>query len=458
MSTLLVKDAMLVATMDDNGSELADCDILIDGASISKVGQKVSEQADEVIDARGCVVIPGLVNTHNHVFQALYKCIPETQQVGFIGWITYLTDLWLRIPPSPDAVYAAALINFGEMLLTGCTISADQHYMYLSGQPTTAVDRTIDAAREIGIRFHPARGCVTLGRSRGGLVPDEITQPESEILQHAQELITKYHDPAPFSLTRIILSPLGPYSDTETIYREMRELAEANPGVHCHTHLHEVSDVDFCLEKYWLRPLEFMERCGWVGSDVLFYHMSTPPPTSQEVRYLAEVGSFVSQCIGSDLRLSYDLAPIRELLDAGANVCLGTTGCASNLGGDILIEMRLTLAAHRMRSKEPEHWLSAREILRMATRGGAEGLGRSDLGSIEPGKAADLAIFDLNRIDMAGQHDPLAALLFQGISHVTKATIVNGRVIARDGRLLTIDQEEAAHTANAWARRLVPTH
>jgi 8-oxoguanine deaminase len=454
VATLLIKNALLVATMDEDERELAGCDVLVDGPAIAEVGPGLEATADETINATDCVVLPGFVNTHNHCFQALYRSIPEVLDVNFVEWITFLTNLWLREPFSPDAVYSAALVNFGELLLTGCTATADQHYVYPSQQPSTFVDRTIDAARDAGIRFHPARGCLTLGRSRGGLVPDEFTQPEDVVLRHSQDLIERYHDPGDYAMTRLVLAPLGLYSDTEAIYREMRALAAEHSGVHCHTHLYEIADAEFSEANYGMRPLEFMERVGWAGDDVLFYHVVAPQPTQAEVLRLAQTGSFVSHCVASDMRLGYGLTPMRELIDAGANVCLGTTGVASNMGADMLLEAKLCLLAHRLRGDE-RLWLTAREVLRLATKEGARGLGRDDLGSLEPGKCADLAIFDLNRIDMSGHHDPLAALLFQGISHQTKATIVNGKVVARDGVLLGFDQEEATRRANDWARRLV---
>jgi 8-oxoguanine deaminase len=455
MANLLVKNALLVATMDDQNREIADCDTLIEDGIIAAVGRGLGVDADEVIDAHDCVVIPGFVNTHNHLFQALYRAIPAVQQTDFVSWITHMSGMWLRNPPPDEAVYTAALVNFGEMLITGCTASADQHYLYGAGLPEHAVDRTVDAANEIGIRFHPARGCCTMGISKGGLVRDEITQPESTVLKHAETLIAKYHDPKPNAMIRMILAPLGPYSDTETIYREMRALADYHPGVMLHTHLHEVSDYDLCKTRYGVTPLELMERAGWVGDRVLFYHMSSPAPSGDEIRQVARMGVHVSHCCGSDMALSYGLPPVRELLDAGAHVCLGTTGCASNLGGHVLIEARFVHAVHRLRSQEAKRWLSPREVLRMATRGGADGLGRKDLGRIEPGKGGDLAIFDLNRLDRVGQHDPLAALVMTGASHVTKATVVNGKVVARDGHLTLTDEQRILRDGAAWAKLLV---
>jgi 8-oxoguanine deaminase len=457
MGTLLIKNALVVATMDDEQDEIRDCDILIDGRSISQVGQSLDVGVDEVIDARNCVVIPGLVNTHNHCFQALYRAIPETQRVHFVDWITYLSTLWLRRPASPEAVYAAARLNFAELVLTGSTTTADQHYLYPEGQPSDYVDRTIEAAREIGIRFHPARGCVTMGRSSGGLVADEFSQTEGDVLKHASDLIARYHDPEPYAMVRIVLAPLGLYSDTKEVYEEMAALARDHSGVGLHTHLHEVADEQFTRERYGLRPLDVMKEVGWLGRDVLFYHVVAPHLTDEEIDLLARSSTSVSHCPVSDLRVGYGLAQMFEFVEAGVPVCFGTTGPASNSGADLLIEMKLALLVHRVRFAEPDHWPSARDILWMATRGGAAALGRDDIGAIEPGKAADLAVFDLSRLDMAGQHDPVAALLFQGSCHFTKATIVNGQVVARDGRLVTADQEAITRDANRRAHDLTAT-
>lgn len=453
-ASLLIKNARIVATMDADDKEIPYCDVFIKDSKISAVGTDLGVSADDTIDASGCVVLPGFVNTHNHAYQALYRSIPQTLDVGFVEWLGYLSSVWMKKPVTPEATRSASLVNFGELLLSGCTTTADQFYPYSSGIPQTYVGHSFDAAEVAGIRLHAARGCCTLGSSKGGLVADAITQTEAVVMRHAQELIEQYHDANDLAMKRMLLAPLGIYADTETIYREMRGLADSYTSVHLHTHLHEIADVDFAQQHYGLRPIEFMEKVGWMGEDVVFYHMSAPAPTSDEVSRLAQSGSFVSSCVGSDMRLGYGLAPLRELIDAGGNVCLGTTGPASNVGADLVTESKLCLLAHRLRGDEAL-WLTVREVLRMATKGGARALGRPDLGSIEPGKGADLAIFDVSGIDMAGHHDPVAALLLQGSSHVTKATVVNGKVVVRDGRLTTFDQEEATRDANDWARRLV---
>ena len=438
--------------MDDRQQEIPGCDVLVKDNVISEVGPNLSSEGAEILDASGCVVIPGLVNTHNHIFETLYRTWPPILQVNSADWFGNFMGLLIKRPFPPEAAHSAATVNFGEMLLTGCTMSADHHWAWDTGQPPDFVDRMIDAAIDIGIRFHPSRGCMSMGKSAGGLVPDELAEPEDRVLDHAASLVAKYHDPSPFSMIRIVMAPSSIFTDSEAIYREMGALAKENPGVQCHTHLNEVIDDEFCVERYGIRPLDFMERIGWIGEEFLFYHVTTP--NQDEVERLAQSRSFISICNAVDMRMGFGLAPLREFLDAGANVCFGMSGACANDYVDVIGDLRVALLANRLRFEDAERWISARELLAIATRAGAEGLGREDLGSIEPGKGADMAVFDLQRIDMAGYHDPVAALLYMGACHYTKATIVNGRIVAREGRLLAIDQEEETRKANEWARKL----
>ena len=458
MGTLLVKNADLVATMDEDRREISGCDILIRDTAIAEVGPNLDVDADETLDAEGCLVIPGLINSHNHMWGTLYRALPHIQDVLWDEWARQFTGLWLENPITPDALYSAALANMGKHLLTGCTTSADHHWVYRQGQPLTFVDRSIEAAREIGMRFHPSRGCMTLGQSKGFLAPDEFTEPEDQVLNHAQELIDSYHEPDRYGMVRLILAPSAIYSDSETIYKEMRALARANPGVVCHTHIYQGDADEFAEQHYGITALEFLERADWVGEDVMYYHFDSDDP--DEVKRVAEARTWVSVCISVDMRMGYvgpsykSLPAVRELLDAGGNVCFGTTNPANNEGTGMLDDMRVCLLAQRIRHDEPERWITARDVLWMATKGCALGLGRDDLGSIEPGMAADLAVFDLTKIDMAGHQDPVVFLTAS--CGYTKATIVNGRIVARDGRLLNVDQDEVARNANDWARRLVP--
>ena len=410
--SLLIKNAELVVTMDDSQREIPDFDVLIQDNVVQEVCPNLNGDSAEVIDARGCLVIPGLIRTHNHSFETVYRSLPLIMQTDMSEWFDKFSGLMLRHPYMPDAAYAAALANFGEMLLTGCTTSADHHWAWHRSQPPHFIDRAIDAALEIGIRYHPSRGSLSLDASRGGLVPEELVESEDSILEHAQGLIEKYHDPRPFSLIRIVLAPTGIFADSEEMYRETRALAQEHPGVHCHTHLNEVIDDDFCVEKYGIRPLDFMERVGWVGEQFLFYHVATP--TAEEVKRLAATGSFISICNAVDIRMGYGLAPVRELLDLNGNLCFGTSGACANYCVDMVGDLRISLLANRLRFRESDEWVTARELLRLATVGDARGLGRDDIGSIEPGKAADISILDLQRIGMAGYHDPVATLLMMG--------------------------------------------
>ena len=459
MSTLMVRNADLVVTMDDDRREIASCDVLVRDSAIVEVGPKLESEADETFDAQGCLVIPGLINTHNHMWGTLYRGLPDAVDVALDRWFGQFADRWHDRPLTPDALYAAALANMGKHLLTGCTTSNDHHWVYKRGIPLDFVDREIDAAREIGMRFHPSRGCMTLGESDGGNMPDDLTEPEDQVLNHAQELIDRYHDPSPYAMVRIQLSPTGVYSDSETIFREMRKLAQSSPGVTCPVHLYAgVLDRAASEALHGMTPLEFLEHVDWRGDDVMYYHFDTDDPS--ELNRVVEAGTWVSVCASVDLRMGYygpkegQIPPVRELLDGGGKVCFGTSNPAAHEGAGMLDDMWVCLLAERMRFDEPEKWLTARDVLWLATRGSALGLGRDDLGMIAPGKAADLAIFDLTTIDMAGHQDPVAYLT--GSCAYTKATIVNGRLVARDGRLLTVDQDEVARNCNAEARKLVP--
>lgn len=454
MSTVLIENADLVATMDAERREIERCDVLIRDNVIAEVGPNLEANADETFDARGALVIPGLINTHNHIWGTLYRAIPDLQTASFETVAAHVTGLISERPLTPDALYAAALANMGKHLLTGCTTTSDHHWVYPKGQPLDFVEREIQAAQEIGMRFHPSRGCMSLGRADGGLVPDDFLEPEDQILKDAQELIEKYHDPNLYAMVRIILAPTAIYSDSPTIYREMRALSRSYPGVFCHTHLYQGDTDRMCFDLYGMSPIDFMEHVGWTGEDVVYYHFDTEDP--DVLKRVKETRTSVSICTAIDMRLGYcgpdgATTPVRELLDSEATVCFGTSNPFGDTGKGLLDDMRVCLLANRVHKRE--RWITARDLLWMATRGGARALGREDLGSVEPGKAADLAIFDLQGIDMAGNHDPVAFLTASW--QCTKATMVNGRFVAIDGKLLTVDQDQVARRANEWARRLV---
>ena len=446
---LLIKNARRVVTMDDSGTELADADILIRGRVIVAVGKGLAEQGAQVLDARGCVAIPGMVNTHHHLCQTLTRATPGAQDAGLFDWLTRHYALWRHLTPESAAL--GAQVGLGELLLTGCTTSADHTYLYPRGV-TGLVDAQIAAARSLGIRFHPTRGSMSVGRSRGGLPPDDCTQTEEDILRDGERLIREYHDPGAYSMTRVGLAPCAPFSVSPELMKETARSAR-KWGARLHTHLCETLDEENdCIAKYKMRPLDFAESLGWLDSNVWLAH--AVHVNDDEIRRLARAGVGVAHCPSSNLRLGSGAAPVRRCLDAGVAVGLAVDGSASNDTSDMLGEARQAMLAHRAKSGVAS--MSARDALRLATRGGAAVLGRDDIGSLAAGKAADVAVFDVERLDYAGSAgDPTASLLFCGASHRAKWTVVNGRVVVAEGRLINADESDLTRRANAACLELL---
>lgn len=447
---LLIKNALRVALMDDARTELSDADVLIKGRVILAVGKGLVDDGAEVLDARGCVVVPGFVNTHHHLCQTLTRNIPAVQDAKLFDWLTYLYTVWRYL--TPEAAGAGAEVGLAELLLTGCTTSSDHTYLFPGGRSAELIDRQIEAARRLGMRFHPTRGSMSVGASKGGLPPDDVTQDEDEIMRDAERLVKNYHDPGPFSMCRVGLAPCAPFSVSPELMKTSAAQAR-RWGVRLHTHLAETLDEEiYCLRRYQLRPLDFIESVGWLEGNAWFAHMVHLKP--EEIRRLAATKTGVAHCPSSNMRLGSGIAPVRDYLDSGVTVGLGVDGSASNDSGDMLGELRQCLLAHRNRSGVKS--MPARDVFWMATRGGAKLLGRDDIGRLGAGLAADLAIFDLNKVDYAGSlSDPLAALLFCGTGHRTKWTIVNGRVVVENGRLVNADELEIAERANRFARGLL---
>ncbi len=449
MPTLLLRNAELILTMDDKKTRFRNGGIFVRDNFIEAVGptENLPPTADTIIDASGMIVLPGLVNTHHHLYQTLTRVVPKAQNAKLFDWLVTLYPIWARL--TSEAVYISALVGMAELLLSGCTTTTDHLYIFPND---VSLDDEIRAAREIGIRFHPCRGGMSLGRSKGGLPPDEVVQTEEEILADCERLIRAYHDPSPGSMCRIALAPCSPFSVTPELMRDTAQMARRY-GVLLHTHLAETLDEEnFCLEKYKMRPLDYMAKLGWLGDDVWFVHVVHV--NQRDIKILAETGTGVAHCPSSNMRLGSGIAPVVEMLKTGVKVGLAVDGSASNDSSNMLGEARQALLLQRVRYGADS--ISAEEVLEMATRGGAKVLGREDIGSLEPGKAADFIGIRLERLEYAGAsvHDPVASLVFCSPVKVDLA-VVNGRVLVEDGKLLTVDLEEIVRRHNAIARRMV---
>lgn len=454
MPTLLVKHAELLVTMCDDRPPRAGAGRIPDGGLF--VRDNVIEQvaptadlpqvADRVIDARGMVVLPGLVNAHHHLYQTLTRALPAAQDATLFRWLKALYPIWAGL--TAEAVYTSALVGLAELVLSGCTTASDHLYIY---PHDCRIDDEIQAALEIGVRFHPCRGSMSLGESQGGLPPDSVVEVEDAILQDTQRVIEAYHDPRPYAMLRVVVAPCSPFSVTADLMREAAALARAY-GVRLHTHLAETLDEErFCLRRFGRRPVAYAQELGWVGDDV--WHVHCVHLDESEIALFAQTGTGVCHCPSSNMRLASGIAPVRAYLDAGVPVGLGVDGSASNDSSHLLAEARMALLLQRV-GGDPAA-LSAEEALRLATVGGARLLGRHDIGTLAPGQAADLIAFRLDRLDYAGAlHDPLAALLFCAPQRVD-LSIINGRQVVQDGQLLTVDLGPVIERHNRLARELV---
>ncbi|MGB9860188.1 MAG: 8-oxoguanine deaminase [Moorellaceae bacterium] len=448
MKPLLLKNVTYVVTCNDQDDILRDSDILIDGPVIKAVGRNLEVPPDaEILSGQGRIAIPGLVNTHHHLYQTLFRGLPEVQGLPLFGWLQKLYQFWRHL--TPEAVYYGALVGFSELLRTGCTLTADHHYVFPSGQPANLIDMEIEAAGQIGIRFQATRGSMSLGRSRGGLPPDEVVQEEDAILEDSARLIETYHDPRPYAMVRVSLAPCSPFSVSLDLMRHSRALAREK-GVMLHTHLAETQDEErYCLERYNRRPVELMEELGWIGPDVWFAHAIHL--NDREIAGLA--GSGVAHCPTSNMKLGSGLCRTSELYRAGVKLSLAVDGSASNDGSNMWEEMRRAYLLNHLHYGEGG--FSAYQVLKIATRGGAEVLGRQDTGSIEAGKAADLVLINLEDVAFAGCHDPIVALVCCGNSSLVDTTMVNGRIVVRRGELVTVDAQQIYRKAQEVSRRMV---
>jgi cytosine/adenosine deaminase-related metal-dependent hydrolase len=467
MATLLIKNATVLVTMDDHQREIPEGGLFIRDGFLSAVGptDELPPTADEVLDLRGHLVLPGLVNTHHHFYQTLTRAVPAAQDANLFNWLKTLYPIWARM--TPDDIFASTQTALAELALSGCTTASDHLYLFPNG---ARLDDEIAAAKETGVRLQASRGSMSLGESKGGLPPDSVVDSEESILKDSQRLIETYHDPKPGACVQIVLAPCSPFSVSGDLMRQSAALARQH-GVHLHTHLAETEDEQaFCLQKFGCRPVPYMQSVDWVGQDVWFAH--AVHVDNEEVKTIARHGCGVAHCPTSNMRLGSGIAPLREYLAAGVKVGLGVDGSASNDTSSLLAEVRQAMLVARLREgitgfsltsgPSPEgrgegvrKLMTAREALRLATRGGAAVLGRADIGSLEPGKCADFFALKLERLDYAGAlHDPVSAAVFcQPVR--ADYTVVAGRCVVREGRLVTVDEAKLVARHNRAARRLL---
>lgn len=430
-------------------------DILIKDNKIEEIAPDIlpplfDKSSHRIIDASNLVVVPGFINTHHHFYQTLTRNLPEVQNAKLFNWLTYLYEIWKNI--DADAVFYSSLVAMAELLKTGCTCSTDHHYLYPESFSGDLMALQFEAAEKTGLRFSPCRGSMSLSKKDGGLPPDSVVQESEIILKDSRRVIEEFHDAGDFSMKRIILAPCSPFSVTEKLMRSTAELAREY-GVLLHTHLAETQDEnDYCLKVYGRRPLELMVDWDFTGSDVSYAHGIFF--NDRELKILAQTNTGIAYCPSSNMRLGSGIARVREMIDMGINVALAVDGSASNDTSDFLGEMRQALLLQRIRYG-PDG-LKRDEVFRMATENGARLLNYPYLGRIEAGWAADLALFNINRIEYAGSlSDPLAALIFTGINHQSEYTIVNGKVVVEKSLLTGIDEEKVLFEANRISARLL---
>jgi 8-oxoguanine deaminase len=455
MSTLLVRHADLLLTMDSDRRRVTDGGLFVRNNVIEAVGPTADlpTSADSVIDARGKIILPGLINTHHHLYQTLTRAVPAAQNANLFGWLKTLYPIWAGL--TAEAVYVSALVGMAELILSGCTTASDHLYIF----PNDArIDDEIRAARDIGLRFHASRGSMSLGESQGGLPPDRVVEDEDAILHDTRRAIEEYHEYDRYGMVRIVVAPCSPFSVTPDLMREAVDLARSYQ-VHLHTHLAETLDEEeFCLDQFGQRPVAYAEELGWVGDDVWYahgVHVNAP-----EITLMARTGTGVCHCPSSNMRLASGIAPIRAYRDSGVKVGLGVDGSASNDSSHLLAETRQALLLGRLSPNRPHAsgdpaGLTADDVLEMATLGGAQVLGRDDVGALEPGKAADFIAFDLNQLDFAGAlHDPVAALVFCTPARVD-LSVINGQVVVEAGQLTTLEIDPVIERHNQISRALV---
>jgi cytosine/adenosine deaminase-related metal-dependent hydrolase len=459
MATLLVKNAAIIVTMDKADRELKDAAIFCRDGFIEQIGRAADlpQTADEILDLRDHIVLPGLVNTHHHFYQTLTRALPGAQNANLFNWLKYLYPIWARM--NPEDIFISTQTALAELALSGCTTASDHLYLFPNG---SKLDDEIEGAATTGLRLHASRGSMSLGESQGGLPPDSVVDTEDSILRDSERLILRYHDPKPGSRLQIVLAPCSPFSVTGQLMRDSAVMARKY-HVHLHTHLAETEDEDdFCLQKFGHKPVAYMQTVDWIGSDVWFAHSVWV--NQAEMDLYARYGCGVAHCPSSNMRLASGIAPVMTMLGKGIKLGLGVDGSASNDSSHMLNEVRQAMLLARLNSgikgasrsaPDAPPLMTARQALLVATRGGAAVLGRDDIGSLEVGKCADFFAINLNKLDYAGAlDDPVAAVVFCAPLKADY-TVVGGETVVQNGQFIKFDPDEHARKHNRAAKRLL---
>lgn len=441
--TLLVQNIRWLVTCNDNNDVLENVSLLIKDGVIAQVGKFDPVPADEVIDASNMILYPGLINTHHHLYQFFSRNLPAVQRMELFPWLKYLYEIWKNL--EEDTIYYSSLTGMGELLKNGCTTIMDHHYVFPEGKSDRFLDMQFAAADALGVRFHATRGSMDLSVKDGGLPPDSVVQSIDKIMYDSEAAVKKFHDPSRFAMHQVALAPCSPFSVTADLLRETAVVAR-QLGVRMHTHLAETLDEErYLKERLGMRPLEYMESLGWIGSDVWYAHGIHF--TDEELAYMAKTKTGVAHCPISNMKLSSGIAKIPKMLELGVPVGLAVDGSASNDGSNLLEELRVGYLLHRLNNSVTAP--TGAELLKIATRGSAQVLGRDDLGSIEVGKAGDFFMVNSDRLEFAGTQQDVAAMpATVGIKGAVDYTVVAGKVVVKEGQLVNVDEYQITATAN----------
>ncbi len=447
--TLFIKNIKSLISCDEKDSVYEDVNIFVENGVIKYIGKDLYE-ANEIIDATNMLVYPGLINTHHHLYQTFTRNLPQVQRLELFPWLIYLYEIWKGI--DSEIIRYSSLVGMGELMKNGCTTCFDHHYVFPKSEEEKLIDTQFSAAKELGIRMYASRGSMSLSKKDGGLPPDSVVQTIDKILYDSERVVKKFHNPNKFSMNQVALAPCSPFSVTSDLMKETANLAR-KLGVRLHTHLAETIDEErFISEKFGMRPLEYMESLGWVGEDVWYAHGIHF--NDEELKILAKTKTGVAHCPISNMKLSSGIAKIPQMIKLGIPVGLAVDGSASNDGSNLLEEIRVCYLLHRLNSSN--YAPTGYEILKLATRGSADVLGRNDIGELSVGKAADLFMINSKRLEFVGtQFDPKSILGTVGIKGNVDYTIVSGEIVVKEGKLINIDEEKITYEANKLVERLI---